>query len=357
LAASGLHVVILEKAAALPRYKTCGGGVLGRAVKLLGISDPPIPHRACRRAEFFLSDELHFCVTREQPIVLMTMRDSFDQWLTQKALDAGAQLRINCAVQDVALQRDCVRLSTSQGEVLARFVIAADGASGPIAKKAGWPDRRRLVPALECEVAVSPADFDRFSDAARFDFHPIPHGYAWVFPKESHLSIGVLTHRPSGVNLNDCLARYLEYLRIAPQSVQRHGYVIPLLPRASYFARRRVLLVGDAAGLADPVTAEGITHAIHSGQLAAAAIIGAFGHEQQVCAAYNKSLSRAVISELRWARPWAHLLYNLPRLRDALFRRRGQALAENMTDVVTGQAGYRALSINPLNYLRLLHRG
>src|ERR1043165_10263952 len=95
-----------------------------------------------------------------------------------------------------------------------------------------------------------------------------------MFPKRDHLSIGVGTTKRGAAHLPECYRRYLELLGIGtPLREERHGYLIPCRPREGMFAVPRVLFAGDAAGLADPVTAEGITAGILSGQLAARAIL------------------------------------------------------------------------------------
>jgi geranylgeranyl reductase family protein len=356
IAQAGLGVVILEKGN-FPRYKTCGGGVLARAVKRVGESGVSISERICQTAEFSLSETLRFKTCRDQPIIYMTMREDFDDWLVQKAISAGATMRVHCNVQDVAACDGLITLSTDQGDIRAKFVVAADGASGVVAKKMGWGDRRRMVPALECEVVVSSEDFAKWSGAARFDFHVVSEGYAWVFPKKSHLSIGVLTLNPHDVNLNERFEKYLEYLGISqPLSVQRHGYVIPVGARDSILARKGILLTGDAAGFADPVTAEGITNAIYSGQLAGEAIVGNFADVDRACIAYNDAIDRKIIPELRWAARLAKILYGKPRMRDTLFKWKGQRLTELMTDIVTGKTTYTELMTQPGNYLKLLRR-
>ncbi len=210
---------------------------------------------------------------------------------------------------------------------------------------------------LECEVHVSPEDFARFSQSARFDFEPVPQGYAWVFPKGEHLSMGVLTLNPQKANLNQCFNHYIEYLKIKKvMSIERHGYVIPLAPRSAVLARDSVLLVGDAAGLADPTTAEGISHAILSGQLAGQAIAAAFPSRRKVAAHYHLGVKTHILQELRCARRLAKLLYGMPRTRNAIFRRQGQRLANLMTNLVSGQTTYRQTLFSPANYLKLLSR-
>src|SRR5438046_476944 len=137
-------------------------------------------------------------------------------------------------------------------------LIAADGAMSDVARLAGWIDGRHLIPALEHEIQVDDATFERCARAPRFDVGIVPHGYAWVFPKAAHLSVGVLSMRRGAGHLHRDLEQYLKALDIVPRAVERHRFVIPVRPRAEGFARHRVLLVGDAAGFADPVTAEGV---------------------------------------------------------------------------------------------------
>src|SRR5439155_22700481 len=106
---------------------------------------------------------------------------------------------------------------------------------------------------------------ERFARVPRFDVGIVPFGYAWVFPKTAHLSAGVLTTRRGTINLHRQLEEYLRVIGLAPQSMERHGFVIPVRPRDGPLARERILLVGYAAGLADAWTAEGISLAALNG--------------------------------------------------------------------------------------------
>ena len=164
-------------------------------------------------------------------------------------------------------------------------------------------------------------------------------GYAWVFPKRTHLSIGVCSMR-SGVNLNTGLARYLATLGLdRPQHVEKHGFFITLGARADGVARGRVLLSGDAACLADPVTGEGISAAIESGTLAARAIVDGGGEPARVRERYDRSL-RGLRREVRIGRALARLTYERPWIRRWVFGRHGQKVVEGMIDVLTGDRTY-----------------
>jgi geranylgeranyl reductase family protein len=340
LARHGLRVILLEKAR-LPRYKTCGGGLVPRALALFPREVQSVVERGYPSAALHLLDaDLHFTAVRTSPFVSMAMRDRLDFVLTSTAAAAGAELRAPCRVRDVRPENRHVRLDTDAGSVTAAFVIAADGATGELARRAGWPDRRRLIPALEHEIQVDDATFERHARAPRFDVGIVPHGYAWVFPKAAHLSVGVLSTRRGPVNLHACLAAYLQGLGITPRAAERHGFVIPVRPRGGRLGGQRMLVVGDAAGFADPVTGEGISSAARSGALAAEAIVQA-GLDAARAAALYQAAVRPLLLELRVARGLARLLYDFPRLRRWMFSRVGQRLVDAITDVSFGARTYR----------------
>jgi geranylgeranyl reductase family protein len=340
LARHGLTVALLERES-LPRYKTCGGALVARGFPLLPPQIQAVFERPCRQAELHLLDvDLHYRAVRDAPIMAMTMRDRLDHVLASAAAAAGADLRAPCRATGVRVEHGHVRLDTGSGPITAAFLIAADGATGEVARLAGWRDGRHLIPALEYEVRVDDATLDRFARMPRFDVGIIPYGYAWVFPKTCHLSVGVLTTRRGPVNLHRQLEGYLRVVGIAPRSLERHGFVIPVRPRSGPLGRGRVLLVGDAAGLADPVTAEGISPAARSGELAAGAILDGKLDPPRVAAAYHAAL-RPMLAELRVARGLARVLYGHPWARRWMFRRVGQRLVEAITDVFMDARAYR----------------
>jgi geranylgeranyl reductase family protein len=357
LAGRGLRVAVIEKATP-PRYKTCGGGVLWRAVKLLPFDIRAVVERECQVAELVHHHpDLHFACRREQPIVSMVMRDRFDHLLLQKAEAGDVQVISGTTVTDVSVNSDHVQLTTTAGRYHARFVIAADGVNSVMARKTGRPPLRGVVPALECEVEYSPEAMGPWMNAARFDFGLVPAGYGWVFPKRAHLSIGVGTTRRGAANLPEFYQHYVQRLGIGtPVSEERHGYMIPCRPRAGMFALPRILFVGDAAGLADPVTAEGITAGILSGQLAGQAIIAANGNAAIAQKQYRTMLNQGLLADLRVARWLAWLLYERPRWCAALLSRHGTGMSELMTRIVCGETTYRAAVRRPGHYLRLLMR-
>ncbi|MFQ5503870.1 MAG: geranylgeranyl reductase family protein [Planctomycetota bacterium] len=342
LARQGLGTLLIEKQR-LPRPKVCGGGVVARAWAEL----PALP----RSLEVLPLDAAELWVegmgplgrvARDRPIFHMVMRSDFDQALVDAARGAGARVLDGCSLRSLEARSSGLALGTSRGSFRARFVLAADGASGACARLAGWSEPSGLVPALEAEVAVTSAELERHSGAARFDLRFPKGGYAWSFPKRDHLSLGVLSARRPVPPLKLHLARYLERLGLAkPRRIEIRGYRIPARPRAP--ARQRILLLGDAAGLADPLTLEGITGALASGRLAAEALIDGRLVQGAVERGYRALLSRGIYPELFLSRILARVLHGPAPIVHRLFRRLGQRAAERLVSVFAGESSYRRL--------------
>ncbi|MFN3681726.1 MAG: geranylgeranyl reductase family protein [Nitrospira sp.] len=344
LAQAGMTVAVVEKTS-LPRYKVCGGGLVGRTMRVLPIDVRSLVEQECYRARLdFVSSGLSFVTQRTIPVVSMVMRSEFDRALLFAAQAAGAALYESCVVESLSQHDDCVTVLTAKGPMRTGFVVAADGALSPVARSMGWEDGRVLIPALECEVTVP---FDRlrhFEGTARFHFDVLSRGYGWVFPKRRHLSIGVLSMDRRRHGLHSALTRYVDLLGCtSPLSVERHGFVIPVCPRKGPFANNRILLVGDAAGFADPITGEGISYAVRSGLLAAESLINGRLQKEIVEDAYCRLVAKAILPDIRAGRMLARFLYDCPRIRTWAFSKEGRRLCETVTDVMAGTKQYRDL--------------
>jgi geranylgeranyl reductase family protein len=358
LAAAGAEVVLLEKAE-LPRYKTCGGGLVARARRLLPVDVSGAVERECRVAEINALDSgVHLVVERKDPMISMTMRDALDHALVRAAQEVGAELRAGCEVRGVRQKSDRVELETSDGPLSARFVVAADGALSTVARAAGWEGGRRLVPALEWEIRVRDGLFERFSGSARFDIDVLPYGYGWVFPKREHLSIGVASFKPGRLELRALLERYRRRIGIdSIEDEERHGFVIPVAPRREGFVKGRVVLTGDAAGFADPVTGEGISFAVLSGQIAAETLRDSGFAPAVVAAEYRARVAEAILGEIKLGQRLARFLLLPRQVRAGFLRLWGGRIAERLADVFCGGTTYRDLLRDPSFYLKLLRKG
>jgi len=341
LAKKGISTVIIEKET-LPRYKTCGGGLVYRGLKNLPFDISEVIERQFHTVDIFLGDTLHFKTHREKPTVTMIMRDSFDNLIVEKAKEFGVTLLENHKLKNLVFETDKTILETSEENISATFIIAADGALSPTAKMAGWKeDTRKLIPALEYEVEVPEEDFNRLKDEVRFDIDAIPYGYAWNFPKKNHLSVGVASARRTKINLKKYYTEYLKTIGITTiLSESQHGFQIPVSPRTDGFVKNNVFLIGDAAGFADPITAEGISNALYSGVLAAEAIIESDLKPKKASSLYLNKLEEKLIPELKtglWLSKW---FYEQKTIRNLLLKKHGQRFSEAMADVFHGDRSY-----------------
>ena len=307
LSTSGASVLLLEKQP-LPRYKACGGGVPARTIQLLHDLDiSPVSEGFVDTIDISRFGQHQFRKTSKRPLAWMVMRDRFDHFLTELAVRAGVDVRDAAPVQTISELDDCYELETPTGTVRARHILAADGATGPTARWLNIASAPTRSAAYEVEVAAPPLELDHWNQAANVDVGYRPWGYGWVFPKDGKLSVGVVNAPKHGRTIRRQTDRYLARLGLADAeviNVQGH----PIRYRRSInepVARGCALLLGDAAGLADEFTAEGIAYAVHSANLAAEAVL----NSDKPAATYTKSINREIQPELNAARTISCLYY------------------------------------------------
>jgi geranylgeranyl reductase family protein len=357
LAKKNINVLIIEKQS-LPRYKTCGGGVIFKANGYLDFKMNQISELNCFTAEINdFKSNLKFITKRENPLVQMVMRKDFDFYLIKKAEEYGAKIIDSLEVEFVNYNSGSIEVRTGKQSFTAKFIIDASGAISNFRNTAESGNKSKKIPALEYEIFVDADIYEKYNKTVRFDFGVVPNGYAWVFPKRGHLSIGVLSMKRNGVNLNGSFLKYMKILGIEKNyKAERHGYVIPIYNETTELYKNRTLLVGDAANLADPITGEGISSAILSGKLAAFSLVEADMNEKLIGNIYNRKLNEKIIKELKAAKFLANFIYGNEKVRASIFRLYGRRLSELITDVITADKKYTEIVKDPLNYFKLFVR-
>lgn len=343
LAEGGLSVALIEKEK-LPRYKTCGGGLVFRGRKMLPFDIQTVVDTEFHNIDlYFKGQTTSLKSPKDFPVISMVMRDKFDELIVNHAKKLGVTLFEEQGLVNLKFE-ETIQVITDKNELEAKFVIAADGALSKTAKLAGWSeDTRYLIPALEYEVEVKPEVFERLKTEARFDVDFIPKGYAWSFPKKNHLSLGVASFKRSKLNLKKIYNDYLEFLEIKAEDIiieHAHGFQIPVSCRKDGFVKNNVFLIGDAAGFADPITAEGISNAIYSGNLAAEAIAESKLDGKLAEKLYLEKLNQKLLPELKTSALLAKFFYNQEKIRNLFFKKYGQRFSDYMTDIFTGEKTY-----------------
>jgi geranylgeranyl reductase family protein len=316
LAKRGLQVLLLEKAA-LPRYKTCGGGVTWKAMQNLPFDAGEVYEYAANGGILTYKGQELLRTNLGWTVAWTAMRSNFDHFLVNQAVRAGAQLNDGVAVQRVEQDDAVVTVHTGQGNFQSRLLAGGDGVNSIVARSLGLLKGRQTGAGLEAELEVSAQAMQAQGPYATFDFGALPHGYGWIFPKRDHLSVGVYH---ASANKTPDLRRTLDNF-IASQPVLRRakilhtqGHRIPLGGARHLLHQGRALLVGDAANLADAWIGEGIYYAFLSARLAAETMFAALRDGNADLSEYTRQVNRQIVPLLVQARQFASFVYALPEL-------------------------------------------
>jgi geranylgeranyl reductase family protein len=311
------RVVILERFR-IPRYKTCAGGLVGASVKALPAGFTAPVRATASSFTFSLRGRPARTKTSAVPLIEMVRRDEFDALLVDAAVAAGAVVYDGTIVTNLAAEDDAMRVTTrNRGDVRARIVVGADGSAGRSAAYVGVVlDQVDL--GLEVEL-VTPGDQSaNWANRVLIDWGTIPGGYAWVFPKGDTLSAGVIAERGNPDLTRSYLNDFLSRIGLDGQEavVVSSGHLTRCRTNDSPLYRGRVLVAGDAAGLLDPWTREGISFALRSGTMAgrAAAEASAAGPAASAAmTAYAEEISATLAPEMSAGRLFMRAFTRHPR--------------------------------------------
>ena len=347
LASRGAHVTIVD--ASHPREKPCGGGVTGRAFALVAdaMEAADCPASVIRSARFTDAGGRQSAVVAlddhgasAASALLVADRATFDAALLAAAERAGAVLD-RSRVTNVTVDAGGATLETTSGVRRAGFVIGADGANSLVRRRVATPFRRDQL-----SIATGFFAHGVTSDEIVIELTSDPPGYIWSFPRPTHLAIGICAQADAGVTaeaLRARAARWIASTRIAEGArLEPYSWPIPSLGASDFdtvaLAGPRWALAGDAAGLVDPITREGIYFALASGQWIADALSNGGARR------YESRVRDDAISELAGA----------ARLKAGLFRpaftglmmralQDSRAIREVMADLVAGRQPYGSL--------------
>lgn len=322
-ARAGAAVVVLERAD-FPRHKTCGGGLIGPSLDALpdGL-DVPV-RQAVREALITYRGRFGVRARRSPQLLPMVDRATFDAALLTAAEQAGATVLRHTAVRGLADDGDEVVLSTARGPVRARSVVGADGSAGRVGRHVGV-QLAEVDIGLEAEVPLPPEQAARWADTLLLDWGPLPASYGWVFPKGDRLTVGVIADRSAGAAARVYLAGLLARLGLADvPGTTSSGHLTRCRTPDSPLSRGRVVVAGDAAGLLEPWTREGISYALRSGRAAgetAAAVSQAVDDAAVAAAtaAYAATVGRVLGPEMAAGRQLRRLQARHPALVHAVF--------------------------------------
>lgn len=317
LARHGISTAIIDRSV-FPRTKLCGGLLPLKTTALLEkiygvtgddlVAEGIVNHTSCEY-EIFFRKELLVHGTTDLPFAFVD-RSAYDHYLMEKARQQGAL--IMQAERVTGVDPEACTLETDRGTTYrARYIIGADGVHGavrkcfPSARNTG--KRRTQVHAAAMEVFIPASSLSRKLEHPMIHLGYVDWGYAWVFPNRDRVIVGLggLPERNRS-NLKEILHTYLSDLAMVKseetvRGLRILGHPIPYGPTAESPAYRNTVLAGDAAGLTDPITGEGIYYAHRSAQIAAKSIVHVMENGGSLEETYLELLNRHVYPELRSA--------------------------------------------------------
>lgn len=361
LARAGARVTVFDPSH--PREKPCGGGLTGRAVELIvdELGAWPMPVVSVREARFeramaspaepALAREGHAAAVRlidrglsTESSLLVASRAAFDRALLDAAVGAGATL-IAERVIDVDCGASGALVRTRSADHRADFLLGADGATSLV--------RRRVATAFaRHQISIGAGYFVHGASSHEIAVRWVsnPPGYLWSFPRPDHLAVGICAQSDGAPNVGHLRRHAADWIAAAdlargPVRCEPYSWPIPSLNGADFsdlvLAADRWMLLGDAAGLVDPLTREGIYYALLSAEMAAAAIAGG---EWSPAAAYRARVAAVIVPELRRAAALKGGFFSAgfsPLVVQALSE--SAAIRSVMSDVIGGRQSYIGL--------------
>ena len=340
LARAGFSVTLFEERRGWE--KPCGGGVTWKTLERYPfLLDGTLEKKLIRRAELIAPSGRRAVFDLTRPLALYS-RAALNDFLLRRAEAAGA--RVVPARVTAATANGAVRLRTTQGEFAGDFLVIATGARNALALPGdSWRPGQRD---LELTFGYYLPDED---DRLRVQFLDNFEGYLWSFPRADHLAVGVcarMSRHPSA-ELKEKLHRFLAAEDIPLTGGTAYSHLLPALERDSWkhlplggpgWAR-----AGDAAGLVDPITGEGIYYALRSGELLAEALEA--GRPENYPALVEKDFA----CELGCAARWQPTFYRGRWLGQSTTERmiaaagRSRRFRRLVDDLFAGSQGYRGL--------------
>lgn len=310
LAKRGHSVLVIEKES-LPRYKPCAGGISPAIQAWFDFDFSPVIARKINslRYSWKLEDTVDIHLDAPQPFWIVD-RAQFDQFLMEQAQKVGATLKEGTPVTGVEWKGDRWLVKTPQETFEAKYVVAADGAKGPMAKWLGFKESKsRKAAIVESSQAPQPETL------ANFEFGLVKNGYLWNFPKQENYSVAISSFKGGeGQDLNKILKEYAKGYGLDPNSLTFYEHPLSLWDGNQKLHGQNSLLVGEAASLVDPFSGEGIRPGIYSGMKAAEALAQAIAGNTKALETYTTEINDYWGEDFKWSQRLAAAFYQFPKI-------------------------------------------
>jgi len=298
----------------------------------------------------------------EHDLIYTVSRDRFDNALIQKAVSAGAVLKQEHRVREIVTGNGHISVHTDRGDFSARFLAGADGARSVVAGKPEFNNRMDYITGITAEISLDEGEMKKRRGRVVIDLTMIRGGYAWIFPKSGYISAGIASIKNQAVKLKPLFSEFLDENGIDESKiVRRRGAIIPVCKKNPVFASGNMALLGDAAGMADPLSGEGIYYAALSARLLATSIRDCVQNNVDRLDSYQQAVYKKIMPEIRMARVLQKIFIHFPNIpvkllnydarawRGCCYFARGELSYCNARQLIGGYRGMKELLMGALN--------
>jgi geranylgeranyl reductase family protein len=335
------HTVTLIDSQA-PWEKPCGGGVTTKALAGFGIFDTDLPRSAIEQITIYFGDKTSVNVAPQEPIAVVSRRE-LGKYLLEQAENSGVSL-VKDRVTKIERSGRGWQIAARESVVQSDFLIGADGASSLV--------RRSVSVGLQPEdLCVTLGYFipGQFPPHMKIYFVPAFEGYIWSFPRPTHTSYGLITRsEPGWTSRAKTLLTNFIAADLGPEVLEQAEFYSAPVPclgpkmwKKNQISGPRWALIGDAAGLVDPITGEGIYYAFHSAQTLAETIDEPDKYQALITGSTGRELARASRMYKRFYR--GRFLGADFKKRTIQFSRRSRTVRGILGNLISGSQSYLSL--------------
>lgn len=339
LAGAGLRVLGIDKET-FPRYKSCGGCISTKIERILDFDISGAVEEKVKGATYTYKSGRAMDILSDRLVGYNVMRGTFDALLLSKAKEAGAEIIEGVRAVKAVDNGQSVEVRLADGRAFeGKVLVGADGSSGFVGRELFGLDPKEAAVSITAEAPL-PRGARGYSEKLFIDFGSVPYGYAWIFPKENYLSVGIAGDACKvGGRIKDYFNEFVtthEALK-GLDMTRKMGWTVPIYyDGAAPSVKGRVIVIGDTGHLVDPFLGEGIYYAIRTAKSAASVIIDNIRGARELWA-YQEWLEREIHPEFKAAGKLSDLVYNHPRLWYSILEKDPDIMLK-FYDVIRGEA-------------------
>ncbi|MBI3805626.1 MAG: NAD(P)/FAD-dependent oxidoreductase [Nitrospirae bacterium] len=337
LSRQGFRVLAIERSA-LPMQKACGGALSVRAANLIPFDLGDQIEQVIQGVRFTFRGSDPFIVESTEPIAYTTTRDRFDHFMVLKAQKQGAVILDETEVTDWVQEGREVTVRSVLERWRCRYLILADGMSGLLRRIGERGDEVWI--GVESEIPL-PEPKRAGESLVQIDLGSAPSGFGWLLPKKDHQTVGIAGSERKVRSAGDLYGEFIESQGILKEASgqQVHMYRQVALSHRVPLHEGNALWAGDAAGLIDPFSGEGLYSALLTGLIAAEVISNNILEQKEGLAAYTARILAETAEEFHAARRFARLLHRWPET-SYRFVESHKWVAELYFEILQGRARY-----------------